>query len=264
MNEEIYLPKTIRNIYDYVDGIMVNVSLTPYGQAEPIKRDQTEEALYSFDHKLSYGNKVLWEYTEVKPDPSLTYGDETLRRYEVVQQAAKHWPDMTHVMIIDADEGFQPKTLKRIRHLMKCKFDSIRLPRYCFWKNYHYRIDPVEINHVGIVFKLFAGGNWDLRDFVFPVKPKVYVMTDKFYHFSWVRKDNEAIKDKLKYSIHRNQFIKTWYQKIWKGWDYNKDMCDLHPTDPWAYPQAKKFPLDDIPKEYLEIEEFCDEKHCCV
>ncbi|HEY3783569.1 MAG TPA: glycosyltransferase [Fimbriimonadaceae bacterium] len=63
------------------------------------------------------------------------------------------------------------------------------------------------------------------------------------HHLSYAGPD-ERIRRKVETSSHRPEWIDQWYAKIWKGFDSDKLLRDLHPTHPASYHMAERI---DVP-----------------
>jgi hypothetical protein len=57
------------------------------------------------------------------------------------------------------------------------------------------------------------------------------------HHLSYVRSDEE-VREKLRMFDHAHEVVPGWFERVWKGWDADPKMEDLHPTKPEAYKRA--------------------------
>lgn len=53
---------------------------------------------------------------------------------------------------------------------------------------------------------------------------------------------DEQIHRKLSMFSHAHQILPGWFERVWKAWDANPTMEDLHPVNP---PQFKRAVLQD-------------------
>lgn len=78
--------------------------------------------------------------------------------------------------------------------------------------------------------------------------PLAYVSGPRFHHFSYVRKSDERIRQKIESFSHAHEIVPGWYENVWLKW--TPDMENLHPTQPPGY---KKAIAHRCPQEILDL-----------
>lgn len=72
------------------------------------------------------------------------------------------------------------------------------------------------------------------------------------HHLSYAGSD-ERIKRKIETWGHRDEVVPGWFNRVWKAWDENPFLTNLHPTHPPAYHRAERIPV------VKELREVCPE-----
>lgn len=141
--------------------------------------------------------------------------------------------DCDYVFMVDSDEVLLEEDLDLLRRL--CAKDEhriigVRLDTY--WKSPEYRIDPPED---GLIRMVLRG---DVRiEGLRGVQGAVEVADVRCRHLSYVRTDEE-LREKLRLFSHATDIRPGWYENVWKAWDLNHDLTNLHPVHPPAYRRA--------------------------
>lgn len=140
-----------------------------------------------------------------------------------------------YVFTLDADEIYLDKDLFAIRDAcLRSDPDVVSTRLYTYWKTGNFRIDPPEDIRVRAVVK--PGFKFEhLRT----VHAKNSLQLDDVWchHLSYVRTDEE-IQEKLRSFSHAHEIVPQWYERIWKKWDRDRGLENLHPTAPSAYKRA--------------------------
>lgn len=138
-----------------------------------------------------------------------------------------------YVIMIDSDEILFDKDLYTLRELCERKEPSVISVRlYTYWKTPEFVIDPPEHGTIKLVLRkdVRIRGIREVNDPVFD--------SDVWcHHLSYVRTDEE-VREKLRLSGHAPEILPGWYENVWKAWDANPQLEDLHPVHPSAYKRA--------------------------
>ena len=236
-NEELYIRYCLEAIYDFVDVILVNVNTgVPWG-GEPEPLDRTLELVREF------------------PDPAgkleVTTGEwesETQQR-EGTMDALR--PHVNYYMTLDADEIYSQADLIRLREYISRRpyIGQFRLRLKTYWKiNPMYVIDPPEPMRQYVISRLRPSTRVTAlrrtNEFWRATVPtEVAVM----HHYSYARTD-ERIRQKLANTLHRFELVEDWYENVWKKWDEDHDLQDLHPTHPEEYRRAIPTDVNSMPE----------------
>jgi len=141
--------------------------------------------------------------------------------------------DCDYVIMIDSDEILLDDDLLTLRDLCTGRSHpviSVRL--YTYWKTPDYVIDPPEGGTIKMVLRK------DVRMFgVREVRAPVHESNVYCHHLSYVRTDDE-VREKIRLSGHSGEIRSDWYESVWKEWDRNPNLQNLHPVHPTAYRRA--------------------------
>lgn len=142
-------------------------------------------------------------------------------------------------MVVDADEIYHTQQLERIiSHV--CAHAEIgcwHMRWFTYWKSPLYRIDPVEPYDPPVFIKHGSGGYVETRNVRCTTHQLVPPSLGMCHHMSYARTD-EQIHRKLTMFSHSHQIIPDWFERVWKGWDRNHELEDLHPVNPPFYKRA--------------------------
>jgi len=217
-----YLEESLQSVAPHVDSIVAAVSTCAWrGQ------DTTHEDLdATVSILLAHGARVC-----VRP-----WRDEIEHRMTLVQMARQD--KATHMLIVDADEVHQPKTIPMLKKLV-CDaphVGQVRLGLWTYWRTRQWRIEPPEPLCAVVLSRLTPTTRYlDIRT---TNEDKLLVCKDdrlRYHHYSYAR-SNEWIARKISSWSHSHQVIPDWYDRVWLGW--TPDMTDLHPTHPACYCKA--------------------------
>lgn len=141
--------------------------------------------------------------------------------------------DCDYVFMVDSDEILLEKDLLRLRDLAaEGRHEVLAVRLFTYWKTPEYRIDPPEEGTIKMVLRK------GIRlEGVREVRAPVHTTDVRCRHLSYVRSDEELL-EKIRLSGHAHELRPGWYEKVWKEWDRNRDLENLHPVHPAAYRRA--------------------------
>jgi hypothetical protein len=144
----------------------------------------------------------------------------------------------------DADEFYTEHSWKMIRkQLMKSIHEECFVTTwYNFWKSAHY----VVVNESGDIKGTNAGFALRCKQDLFFKHSRIsnasrtIDMDCPCYHYGYVRTDAE-ISEKISTWMHAKEFnALRWFKHKWLNW--SEDTINLHPTAPWIWKRAIRFP----------------------
>jgi GT2 family glycosyltransferase/glycosyltransferase involved in cell wall biosynthesis/predicted Zn-dependent protease len=240
-----WLRDSLESIYSAVDAVYFLISDKPwYGQATD--------------------NKTTIDCIRTFPDPhskiEIIHGkwsNETDQRNAGLDILKEK--DYTYCFVIDADEVYNPAELKRMMDLVVShpEVDCWHISLDTYWKSYHYRIEPREPLKPPVFVK--AGEVRFTQNRLAAGKSHEMILPDIgiCHHLSYAHSDDEILK-KISTFSHANEVIPGWFENVWKRWDSDHSMRNIHPTHPQAYQQAVEQPYSALPpvlkKRYLKDE----------
>ncbi len=146
-----------------------------------------------------------------------------------------HLADCDYVFMVDSDEILLDGDLETLRSMAETgDHQAIAVKLYTYWKTPEYRIDPPEDGTIKMVLRKDVRLH-GIREINAP-----FATADVWCrHLSYVRSDEEA-REKIRLSGHAHEIRSSWYENIWKAWDANPALENLHPVHPSAYKRAIK------------------------
>ena len=240
-----WLTDSIESIYFFVDAIYFLINEKPwFGQPTDIKDTM----------------QCIKNYPDIQNKIHIIRGDWT---NEADQRNAglafTKEKGYSYCFIIDADEIYGPADLKRIIDFVKINpaVDCWHVSLDTYWKSYRYRIDPREPLKPPVFIKVGNAHFTRNRSACGKIHATIPPETGICHHLSYARNDDEVIKKITTFS-HANEVIPGWFENVWKGWDSDHKMTNLHPTHPHAYQKAVEQPYSELPpvlkKRYLKDE----------
>ena len=256
-NEEEYLSYAVRSVIEAVDRVILCLGTAPYtayrtDPTETFPADGTEAIVDDLARKFPQKIEVIknrWpsqmEHRAAGLERCLDLG-------------------MDYHFLVDGDEVYRQDHLDRIKQtlLQHPEAGTFIIKCHTFWRSFRYRIPPDQLTwRPRRIFKLTR--SWKCLGIpVFPHRLR-FVGTNKvnslgslyefppqeaaFYHFSYARSPAK-MHEKLETFPHAREILSGWYEKVWARWPENRQMQNIHPTDPPKFPQAVLQPLDDLPE----------------
>lgn len=149
--------------------------------------------------------------------------------------------DCDYVIGIDSDEILLDAALDRLVALCRSGLHPVIGVRcLTYWKSPDYRIDPPETGVIRMVLRRDVRTH-GLRG----VDGSVFVSDVVCHHLSYVRTDEE-LREKVRLFSHAHEIRPGWYEDVWRAWDRNTRLENLHPTDPPAYRRAVHEPNREL------------------
>ncbi|WP_456325889.1 glycosyltransferase, partial [Desulfonauticus submarinus] len=153
-----------------------------------------------------------------------------------------------YCFVIDDDEIYDEIELERaIKFITRHpEISCWHISWYTYWKNWQYRIDPPEPFKPVVFVKVgkarFAKNRLVQAERHALIPPQVCMC----HHMSYARTDEE-IKKKLSSFSHADEIRRNWFERVWKKWDKNPKLENLHPTHPECYKRAIKVNYAELP-----------------
>ncbi|MBI1953055.1 MAG: glycosyltransferase family 2 protein [Candidatus Omnitrophica bacterium] len=254
-NELEYLEYAVRSIAPAVDGIVLCLGLAPYNAYNPSARSFSRpDGTEALADRLA---REIPKLTLIKG----TWNSEVEHRNAGLAHCLKDGTD--YYWLVDGDEVYREDHLRTIREELRKqpRVGTFIVKCHIFWRSFFYRI-PAEILPwrprrifkmtrlrgilgVGLPHRLRFIGQNEMNSLgpVYEIPSADAV----FYHFSYAR-SRQAMEDKLKTFSHAHEIREEWFSKVWLAWPQNRQMLDIHPTDPPKFAKAIYQKPDDLPE----------------
>lgn len=218
---------------------------------------QAAQSVASFGKCFAFVSRLAWNGSigdwqtavRVAKDAGLEvvlgdWADEQCHR----QDALKHLKELgfKFTLVPDGDEIYEPSLIEALRGIAKADLaDQVHVHMDTYWKSPEYVIRPRErITPVALVnldrakhvyIRHYEGG----RQLV--LGPEYGVM----HHLSYAGPD-ERIQRKLATWGHKDEVVPNWFEQVYKGWDADPLMRNLHPTHPAAYGFIERIEVPNV------------------
>lgn len=236
--DDSWLMDSFMSVYDACDAIYFVISDMPWNGP----KTDNSRLLNTIDNLPDPAKKVKvikgsWGQTWVGETAQRNYGLELLQK-----------EGMDYAFIVDGDEIYDTDMLKRMmqyasdRQQIECwhsKMDT-------YWKSHQYVIRPREPCTPEIFVRLGTARFTKIRSVNARTRATIPPEIGFYHHMSYARND-EQLQKKISMFSHADEIVPNWYETIWKGWDNNKEMINLHPTCPPCYARAVLRPIEDLP-----------------
>jgi len=243
-----WLEYSIKSIYSVVDKIFFLVSSRPWHKQDSYTQANNEKTLSVIQSFNDKDNKFVLIQSDWEPP-------ETNKRnfgLDLIRKAG-----LDYCLIIDADEVYETDQLRTVIQIAELnpQLDVFRCHMYTYWKSEHFRIDPPEQYSPCILVKttdniLFYENRDVSGKLVGIIPPECCIM----HHFSYARTDEELLRKHIFVPGHSQSAIPNWYENVWKAWDNDHHMINLHPVWPQVYQKAIPISMSELPKVFLEYE----------
>ena len=167
-------------------------------------------------------------------------------------QGSIFWKEagFTYCFVIDADEIYDPAELRRMTELV------VNRPDVDCWHVFTRHIleiiplphRPRETLNPPVFVKV--GSITRLRRTELCQRQKSHgsflAEVGICHHLSYARSDEEVLKKITTFS-HAHEVQPGWFENVWKRWDADHSLTNLHPTHPAAYQRAVEQPYSALP-----------------
>ncbi len=180
-------------------------------------------------------------------------GEDLHRRHALAQMRGR---GHAHVMVPDGDEVASPGLLDALLRLASAgAADVVRVSMETYWRSPRYAIRPPESLRPVLLVDSRTAEQTYIREYE---GPRLLVLGPDhgvLHHLSYAGPE-ERIRRKLGSWGHRHEVDAGWLRRVWRGWESDRLMRDLHPTHPPFYGSAERIPLpealaecrDDLPE----------------
>lgn len=151
--------------------------------------------------------------------------------------AFRHLKDLgfTYALIPDSDEVIERRLLESLLKIAENDLaDRVYVEWDTYWKDAGHVVRPREGFTPCILVHLERAWHTALRGFE---GGRALLLNESYgiiHHLSYAGSD-ERILRKISTWGHRDEVVDGWHERVWKGWDSDRLMRNVHPTHPGAY-----------------------------
>lgn len=230
-----WLEPSAASVYDSVDRIFFLISDTPW-------------------HGNKGSNSTAVEAVKNLPDPEGKLGliegswaSETEQRNSGLQMLRDE--GFEYCFVLDADEVYDRGGLKR---LFEFAFEERYVPAWrirmwTYWKTKEFRVDPPEPYQPVVLVRADCTQFTDKREITPNPSRNIPENICMMHHLSYARSNEEVLRKITTFS-HVDQVVSGWYENVWKGWDRNPELQNLHPCWPECYRSVRRVSEEELPE----------------
>lgn len=155
-----------------------------------------------------------------------------------------------YCMFLDSDEIWDPAALVRVKAVIAAKPDVQYWYTWwtIYWKNRLNRVEP-QFCGTPLVFVKLDGKTkigWLRTPSPGGIRCTVNSEVGALHHMSYVRSDTE-MRNKIRNIQVCHGVAHDWFERVWKGWEKNQRLENLHPVDPSAFRHTVSVAKRDLP-----------------
>ncbi|MDH7602776.1 MAG: methyltransferase domain-containing protein, partial [Armatimonadota bacterium] len=233
-DDDSWLLESIESVYNVCDAIYVLVSESPWF-GEPGDYESVLRRLAGFPDTL---NKIrivkgCWKSEAEQRNAGLN----------ILQEE-----NFAYCLVIDADEVYDAADLMRLFRIAQRHpdVDCWHVEMDTYWKSWKYRIDPREQLKPPVLLRVGRAKFVQNRNVCECKRGLVGPDVVVCHHLSYARSDAKLLR-KLATFSHAEELLSGWYENVWKKWDTDRSLRNLHPTHPPVYLRAVVQPYWALP-----------------
>jgi GT2 family glycosyltransferase len=233
-DDDSWLPAAFESVYDACQTIWFLVGERPWNGAPT---DQT----------------ALLARLQTLPDPASKvrivrgeWPDEATQRNDGMRLVGESGAD--YCFVLDADEIYDPAQLEQAMTLVRQnpQVDAWGIKWFTYWKSYRYRVDPPEPFAPIVFVRVGTGSFVENRVYQAAQQANIPAEVAMCHHMSYARTDEQILR-KISTFSHAHQIVSGWYENVWRKWDANPRMENVHPCWPGAYRRIVEQPAGALP-----------------
>ena len=152
----------------------------------------------------------------------------------------------THALIPDSDEVISPELLQTLLGIAESRTaELVAVHMDTYWRSPAYVVRPREALTPLLLLDLGSAQHVRIREFT---GGRRLILPPEFgilHHLSYSGSD-ERVYRKISSWSHRHEVQPGWFQRVWKGWQSDPMVRDLHPTHPPAYKQIEHIAVPEV------------------
>lgn len=224
-DDEKWLTTMVEGCYPALEKLFFLVSRQPWnGQCG--SNERTLAAIRSCHDPENKISVIEGEWT-----------NEAAQRNVGLEVCARH--GLSFCLVIDADEIYDPAVLDTLMEIARLQTaaDAWSIAQITYWKSYRYRIDGTGHNGQLAIVRI---GDVRFKSIRYTTAKRLAYLPKPLgvcHHLSYARTDEEVVK-KLSHSSHAPSIRRRWFDDVWRHWDIDPTIENLHPVRPPWFPRA--------------------------
>ena len=159
---------------------------------------------------------------------------------------AAHERGFRYAITADSDEVLEPELLSHLKQIAATSLaDRVYIEWNTYWKDPVHVVRPREPFTPCIMVNLDTVRHVAVREYI---GGRGLFLNSSFgivHHLSYAGSDQRIWKKITTWS-HKDEIVQGWWQNVWKGWDSNPLMRNLHPTNPPNYQFVERIELPAV------------------
>ena len=236
--DDSWLVDSFLSVYDACDKIFFVINDLPWHG----ERVDNSRMINTINNLPDPNKKVVVELGSW----GQTWVGETAQRNAGLDLIKKAGLD--YCLVVDGDEIYDTEMLKRMMSyaVSRPQIECWHSVMDTYWKSHEYVIRPREPCKPVIFIKYGNSRFTMIREVNARTRAVMPAEVGYFHHMSYARTDEQLLKKITTFS-HASEVVPGWYDNVWSAWDKDKNMINLHPTQPPCYGRAELRSIKDLP-----------------
>lgn len=161
------------------------------------------------------------------------WGSEAIHRQAALSQLSEF--GHAYALIPDSDEVIEASLLESLLRIAGQDLaERVYIEWATYWKTPQHVVRPREAFTPCMMLSLTKAHHVELRHFEGGRALLLPASYGIVHHLSYAGSDERIFRKTSSWG-HRDEVQPGWFERVWKGWDHDPLMQDLHPTHPAAY-----------------------------
>ncbi|MFH0731792.1 MAG: hypothetical protein V2A72_02590 [Candidatus Omnitrophota bacterium] len=227
-----YVLYSMHALYSHVEKIVVAITDTPqtFSVLWRYKPEITPEFIKKYP---DIGRKI--EVIKGSWGPNLI--DRNTLKFEarhcnaILDYVRGKNPELNYLIILDTDEILTDESIAGLKKaiLMHPEAYAFKMCYKNYWKGLHY-VAEGKYHSATVCIKITPDIKFsDVNVREINKKPVIALGENIYYHHLTYALSTKKLLIKIRTFGHANTIRKNWYRDVWKAWDNNKSIANIHP-----------------------------------
>lgn len=233
-DDDSWLGDSFASVYDACTSVLFLVGDEPW-HGRPTSNTRTLEVIAQLPDQARKVRVIRGAWA--------TETEQRNAGLEILREAG-----VDYCFVVDADEIYDEAALARMMRFAAGHPEVAcwHMTWDTYWKSHEWVIEPREPFKPVVFVKVGAARFIEHRNVGGEAHALVPPDVGFCHHMSYARTDEQVLKKITTFS-HADEIRGGWFEKVWKGWDQDHALRDLHPTHPPAYGCAAARSADALP-----------------